>query len=48
MYFEGLQYSCRDALSVRAFARCAWLRVGDYLYLRVTREFLVSDLRITR
>ena len=34
-----VQYSCRDALSVRAYARCAWLRVGDYLHSRVTRDF---------
>ena len=33
-----IQYSCRNALSVRAIARCTWLRVGDYLYLRVTRD----------
>ena len=43
-----IQYSCRDALSVRAFARCAWLRVGDNLYLRVTRESVASDSRVTR
>ena len=42
------RYSCRDALSVRAYARCAWLRVGDYLYLQVTRESLASDSRVTR
>ena len=37
-----LKYSCRDALSVRAFARRAWLRVGDYLYSRVTSESLAN------
>ena len=37
-YFH-VQYSCRDALSVRAFSV---LRVGDYLYLRVTRESLAN------
>ena len=43
-----IQYSCRDALSVRAFARCAWLRVWDYLYLRVTRESLASHSQTSR
>ena len=44
----NIQYSCRDALSVRALARCAWLCIGDYLYLRVTHESLASDSRVTR
>ena len=42
-----IQYSCRDALSVCAFAHCAWLRIGDYLYLQVTCESLASDSRVT-
>ena len=44
----SVQYSCRDALSVCAFARCAWLRVGDYLYSRVTRESLASHSQTSR
>ena len=47
---QGLQRKHTVQLS-RCFERtriCAWLRVGDYLYLRVTRESLASDSRVTR
>ena len=46
--WRGIQYSCHDALSVRAFARCAWLRVGHYLKSRVTRESLANFAQSSR